>query len=91
MAGMNERTPATSIQDEQIVTFHVAKELFGIGISRVKEIVRYPDITTVPRAPDYLTGLANLRDNVLPVVDAAGRMVGVVQADQIISYLREKI
>ena len=74
MAGMNERTTAASIQDEQIVTFHVAKELFGIGISRVKEIVRYPDITTVPRAPDYLTGLANLRGNVLPVVDARMRL-----------------
>ena len=74
MAGMNERTSAASIQDEQIVTFHVAKELFGIGISRVKEIVRYPDITTVPRAPDYLTGLANLRGNVLPVVDARMRL-----------------
>ena len=74
MAGINEKTSASSFHDEQIVTFNVAKEIYGIGISRVKEIVRYPDITTVPRAPDYLTGLANLRGNVLPVVDARMRL-----------------
>jgi purine-binding chemotaxis protein CheW len=63
-----------SVNETQIATFHIAKELFGIGIHRIKEIVRYPEITHVPRSPDYLKGLTNLRGNVLPVLDARVRL-----------------
>ncbi len=60
--------------DTQIATFHISKELFGIGIHRIKEIVRYPDITHVPRSTAYLKGLTNLRGSVLPVLDARIRL-----------------
>ncbi|MBF0545287.1 MAG: chemotaxis protein CheW [Candidatus Riflebacteria bacterium] len=60
--------------DNQIATFKVGEELFGIGISRIREIVRYPNIISVPRAPGFLKGVANLRGNVLPVVDARIRL-----------------
>ncbi len=60
--------------DTQIATFHIDKELFGIGIHRIKEIVRYPEITHVPRSNEYLKGLTNLRGIVLPVLDARIRL-----------------
>lgn len=56
--------------DSQIATFQIGNELFGIGIHRIKEIVRYPEITSVPRAANYLKGLANLRGTVLPIIDS---------------------
>ena len=63
-----------SVNETQIATFHIGKELFGIGIHRIKEIVRYPEITHVPRSTEYLKGLTNLRGNVLPVLDARIRL-----------------
>jgi purine-binding chemotaxis protein CheW len=60
--------------ETQIATFHIDKELFGIGIHQIKEIVRYPQITHVPRSEVYLKGLTNLRGNVLPVIDARVRL-----------------
>lgn len=60
--------------ETQIATFHIDKELFGIGIHRIKEIVRYPKITHVPRSANFLKGLTNLRGNVLPVLDARIRL-----------------
>jgi purine-binding chemotaxis protein CheW len=55
---------------DQIVMFRIGKESFGAKIERVKEIIRYPSITTIPRAPDFLAGITNLRGQVLPVIDA---------------------
>ncbi len=66
--------------NSQTATFRIGEELFGIGINKIKEIVRYPRITHVPRAPYYLNGLANLRGNVLPVIDARSRL-GLEKAD----------
>lgn len=73
MADINERTEGLS-NASQLATFRIGGELFGLGISSIREIVRYPEITAVPRSPAYLTGLANMRGNVLPVVDARLRL-----------------
>ncbi len=57
-------------QSKQIITFLIKKEVFGLPIQSVKEIVRYPEITEVPRAPAYLMGLTNLRGTIVPVIDS---------------------
>ncbi|MCB1142430.1 MAG: chemotaxis protein CheW, partial [Leptospiraceae bacterium] len=69
-----EASMEKSTSETQIATFQVDKEMFGIGIHRIKEIVRYPEITHVPRSVGYLKGLTNLRGNVLPVIDARVRL-----------------
>ncbi|GAB6183574.1 chemotaxis protein CheW [Thermodesulfovibrio hydrogeniphilus] len=57
-------------QSKQIITFLIKKEAFGLPLQSVKEIVRYPEITEVPRAPAYLRGLTNLRGTIVPVIDS---------------------
>jgi len=57
----------------QLVVFRLADEEFGININNVKEIVRLPDITPIPRSPDYVAGICNLRGCVLPVIDTRAR------------------
>lgn len=58
------------ISDEkQLVVFWLVQEEFGVDIENVKEIVRLPDITPIPRSPEYVAGICNLRGNVLPVID----------------------
>jgi purine-binding chemotaxis protein CheW len=60
--------------NKQIAMFNIGSETFGIGINLIREIVRYPSIITVPKTPDYVQGLTNLRGNVLPVIDSRVRL-----------------
>ncbi len=58
----------------QLVVFNIGKELYGVGIEAVHEIVKVPDITEVPDAPAFLQGVINLRGKIVPVVDLRTRM-----------------
>ncbi len=53
----------------QIVSFHLADEVFGVAITKVREIILMCDITQVPQTPPYVKGLINLRSTVIPVID----------------------
>ncbi|MCF8483250.1 MAG: chemotaxis protein CheW [Rhodospirillum sp.] len=60
--------------EEQFVIFRLMNEEYGVPIQSVREIVRVPDeLTRVPRTPDFLEGVVNLRGVVLPVVDQRRR------------------
>ena len=58
----------------QLVVFNIGKELYGVKIAAVHEIVKVPDITEVPDAPSFLEGVINLRGKIIPVVDLRKRM-----------------
>jgi purine-binding chemotaxis protein CheW len=51
------------------LTFALGKEEYGLEILKVREIIGYMDITAVPRTPDYVKGVINLRGQVISVVD----------------------
>ncbi|HTZ99294.1 MAG TPA: chemotaxis protein CheW [Candidatus Aquilonibacter sp.] len=57
----------------QVVGFRIGRETFGLPISIVREIVRVPEITAVPNAPDYIEGVINLRGRIIPIVDLRKR------------------
>lgn len=58
----------------QLVIFSVGKELYGINIGSVQEIMRVPDVTEVPDAPAFLEGVINLRGKVIPVINLRKRL-----------------
>lgn len=58
-----------SSAEMQLVTFNLGDERFGVDIMNVQEIIRMPEITRVPRTPEYVDGLTNLRGHILPIVD----------------------
>ena len=60
-------------KDLQVVGFRIGRETFGLPIAMVREIVRVPEITSVPNAPDYIEGVINLRGRIIPVVDLRKR------------------
>lgn len=60
-------------KDLHIVGFRIGRETFGVPISLVHEIVRVPDITAVPEAPDCIEGVINLRGKIVSVVDLRKR------------------
>ncbi len=51
------------------LTFRCAGEEYGLGILKVQEIIQMQAVTRVPRTPDYIRGVINLRGKVIPVVD----------------------
>lgn len=53
----------------QYLTFRLGDEVFALEISHVREVLDYTHITRVPRSPDFLCGVINLRGNVVPVID----------------------
>jgi purine-binding chemotaxis protein CheW len=68
--------------EEQVVVFRLGTEEFAVPIAAVQEIVRVPDVLThVPKAPDYVEGVINLRGYVLPVMDQRRRL-GLADAER---------
>ena len=60
-------------KDLQLVGFRIGKETFGVPIDLVHEIVRVPEITAVPDAPEYVEGVINLRGKIISVIDLRKR------------------
>lgn len=53
----------------QYLTFKLAEEVFALDIAKVREVLDFTAITKVPRTPEFMRGVINLRGNVVPVVD----------------------
>jgi purine-binding chemotaxis protein CheW len=64
----------------QLVSFKLGKELYGIEITKVREIILITEITRIPETPHFLKGLINLRSTVIPVIDLRARF-GLPEAD----------
>lgn len=60
-------------QRGKFLTFHLAREDYGIEIRHVTEIIGIQKITEVPDMPDYVRGVINLRGKVIPVMDVRTR------------------
>lgn len=53
----------------QIVTFEMSGEEYALPIEEIQEIIRFAEPTVIPDVPDYVKGIVNLRDSVLPIID----------------------
>jgi purine-binding chemotaxis protein CheW len=62
------------VQLMQLVGFRIGKELFGVDILMVQEIIRKVPITSVPNAPDFIEGVINLRGGIIPIIDLRKRL-----------------
>lgn len=58
----------------QVVSFRIGRELFGVYIHIVQEIVRVPEITPVPEMPSFVEGVINLRGKIVSIVDLGTRL-----------------
>ena len=72
---MAENEAATAVAEAttdlggKYLTFRLAEEEYGLEILKVREIMGMLDITAVPRTPEFVRGVINLRGNVIPVID----------------------
>ena len=62
-------TTAGIMETTQYLTFKLDDEIFALDISKVREVLDCTSITRVPRTPEFMRGVINLRGSVVPVVD----------------------
>src|SRR6266850_2249722 len=72
-------------KDLHIVGFRIGNETYGVRIGSVREIVRVPEITSVPSAPDLIEGVINLRGKIISdkknrilVVELENKLIGLI-------------
>jgi len=53
----------------EMLVFKLGSEEYGVDILKVQEIRGYEKVTPIPRSPDYLKGVVNLRGTIVPVID----------------------
>ena len=53
----------------QYLTFKLGEEVFATDVAQVREVLDFTTITKFPRTPEFMSGVINLRGNVVPVVD----------------------
>lgn len=66
---MDQAIGTMADKEGKYLTFTMDKEEYGIGILKIKEIIGMMSITPVPRTPEHVKGVINLRGKVIPVVD----------------------
>jgi len=66
-----EETREKEQEVQQYLTFMIAGEEYGISLLKVKEIIEYDTVTPVPKTPEWIRGVINLRGSVVPVIDLA--------------------
>jgi purine-binding chemotaxis protein CheW len=59
----------TTTETIQFLTFRLDDEIFALDITKVREVLDFTTVTKVPRTPDFMSGVINLRGSVVPVVD----------------------
>lgn len=64
-----EGADSRATREGKYLTFALGEEEFGIGILTVKEIIGMMPFTPIPRTPEFVKGVINLRGKVIPVVD----------------------
>jgi purine-binding chemotaxis protein CheW len=60
---------AEETTQNQYLTFVLDGENYALEVARVREVLELTEVTKIPRMPDYMKGVINVRSNVLPVVD----------------------
>jgi purine-binding chemotaxis protein CheW len=91
-------------QTHQFCTFYLDKLMFGVELQKVQEVMRSLELTPIPLAPDVVSGLMNLRGQIITAIDLRRRLelpnrpdemlpmnVVIRSADGAISFLVDEI
>ena len=74
------KTRAQSAEADQMISFSIGEEHYGVDIQEVKEVIRIREITQLPKAPTFVKGVINLRGDVIPIIDLREKF-GLEQLD----------
>lgn len=71
---MESNADKKSRQEIQLVVFNIGDEEFGVEINQVREIVKLLPITRMPKSPEFIEGVVNLRGQIITVIDLSKRL-----------------
>ena len=85
---MEDNSLKVGSNEMELVDFRILKQeedsvyegIYGINVSKVREIIRVPELTDLPGTPEFIEGIFDLRDVVIPVVNLA-RWMGIVEPE----------
>ena len=87
---MDDNSLKVGSNEMELVDFRILKQeddgsiyegIYGINVSKVREIIRVPALTELPGTPDFIEGIFDLRDVVIPVVNLA-QWMGVIEPEK---------
>lgn len=73
MSDYNEQSKGIAEDGGEILQFEIDNAVYGIEIQYITEIIQIQQITIVPKVPDYIKGMMNLRGKVIPVMSVRRR------------------
>ncbi len=87
---MDDNTLKVGSNEMELVDFRILKQeddtvyegIYGINVSKVREIIRVPALTELPGTPEYIEGIFDLREVVIPVVDLA-KWMGITPPEDV--------
>jgi len=87
---MNDNSLKVGSNEMELVDFRIFKQeddnvyegIYGINVSKVREIIRVPKLTELPGTPEYIEGIFDLREIVIPVVNLA-KWMGITEPEDI--------
>jgi purine-binding chemotaxis protein CheW len=68
------RADAEKEQYQEFLCFKVSNEVYGVNIMDIKELIKPRDVTEVPRAPSFVSGIISLRGVIIPIIDMPDRL-----------------
>lgn len=74
MSNSKDADAASLEQTTRYLVFRVGKDLYGVSLGTVREVIALPEVTPVPSAPPYFLGVVNLRGQVTSIVDLRIRL-----------------
>jgi len=85
---MDDNSLKVGSNEMELVDFRIQKQeedsvyegIYGINVSKVREIIRVPDLTELPGTPEFIDGIFDLRDVVIPVVNLA-KWMGITEPE----------
>ncbi|MBI2355435.1 MAG: chemotaxis protein CheW [Deltaproteobacteria bacterium] len=69
-----EQSPQATDEYEEFLCIRVSDEIYGINIMQIKEIIKPRQVTEVPRAPSFVSGIISLRGIIIPILDMLDRL-----------------
>ncbi len=73
METTREKSGELAGNSDQLISFAMGEENYGVNIQTVKEVIRSREITMLPKAPAFVKGVINLRGDIIPIIDLRER------------------
>ncbi len=71
---LGEQSPTVADEQQEYLCFRVSDEIYGINIMDIKEIIKPREVTEIPRAPSFVSGIISLRGIIIPIIDMLDRL-----------------